>query len=314
MEHFVTLFDSLFLPQGLSLHASMQRHVKNYALWILCVDDKTCAVLNELQLPNVNLLRLSDLETDALRSVKAGRTKAEYCWTLTPFAPRFVFEADSEVERVTYIDADLWFRKDPSAIFREFAKSGKGVLITEHAYSADQDHSVTSGLFCVQFMIFNRQRGEVVRKWWEEKCIEWCYARFDEGRFGDQKYLDDWPERFSDSVHVLENKELLLAPWNATRFPFGNAVAWHFHSFRISKIWQIFIAEFGPYPLPKTTRFYVYYPYVNDIADSIRILKSHHIEATPQKTNKLFEVIVNIIKSFLYQFKYSGYAHCKKIF
>ena len=26
MEHFVTLFDSLFLPQGLALHMSMERH------------------------------------------------------------------------------------------------------------------------------------------------------------------------------------------------------------------------------------------------------------------------------------------------
>ena len=66
MEHFVTLFDSLFLPQGLALHMSMERHVKNYTLWILCVDDEAHAVLTKLQLPNVRLLQLSKLETEDL--------------------------------------------------------------------------------------------------------------------------------------------------------------------------------------------------------------------------------------------------------
>ena len=35
--------DSLFLPQGLALHMSMERHVKDYTLWILCVDDEAHA-------------------------------------------------------------------------------------------------------------------------------------------------------------------------------------------------------------------------------------------------------------------------------
>ena len=120
MEHFVTLFDSLFIPQGMALHQSMERHVKPYTLWVLCVDDQTYDVLNQLQLPNVRLLQLSKLETEELLRVKKERTKGEYCWTLTPFAPRFVFEADALVERVTYIDADLWFCKSPQPLLKDF--------------------------------------------------------------------------------------------------------------------------------------------------------------------------------------------------
>ena len=87
MEHYVTLFDSFFLPQGLALHRSMERHVSPYTLWILCVDDKAHEVLSLLSLPNVRLLKLSDLETPDLLRVKPARSIAEYCWTLTPFAP-----------------------------------------------------------------------------------------------------------------------------------------------------------------------------------------------------------------------------------
>ena len=82
----------------------------------------------------------------------------------------------------------------------------------------------------------------------------WCYNRFEDGKFGDQKYLDDLGARFSNKVHVLKNKELILAPWNATRFPYGNYVIWHFQGLRLIKkrsTWKVF---FGFYKLPTPTK------------------------------------------------------------
>ncbi len=270
MEHYVTLFDSLFLPQGLALHMSMERHAGDYTLWILCMDDEVHDALTKLELPNVRLLQLSKLETPELLAVKPSRSKGEYCWTLTPFTPRFVFEADTAVSRVTYLDADMWFRKNPTQIFHEFDASGKKVLITDHAYAPEHDQSATSGQYCVQFMTFTRHRGEIVRKWWEDRCIEWCFSRHENGKFGDQKYLDDWPTRFSDSVHVLTNKELMLAPWNATRFPYGNSVVWHFHALRILfRARKSPLVICGSYLLPKCTHENVYQHYLVDLRIAI---------------------------------------------
>src|SRR3546814_10715067 len=92
----------------------------------------------------------------------------------------------------------------PISIFAEFEKSGAHVLMTDHGYSPEYDQSATSGQYCVQFMTFNRHGGEHIRHWWESRCIEWCFARFEDGKFGDQKYLDDWPDRFGNDVPVLE--------------------------------------------------------------------------------------------------------------
>lgn len=291
MEHYVTLFDSLFLPQGLALHRSMERHAGSYTLWILCVDDEVFEVLQRIDLPNVRLLQLNLLETEELKRVKPTRTKAEYCWTLTPFSPRFVFEADQSVHRVTYLDADLWFRKNPAPIFREFDASGKQVLITDHAYAPEYDQSATSGQYCVQFMTFTRNGGDVVRKWWEERCIEWCYARFEEGKFGDQKYLDDWPLRFAEYVHVLSDKELALAPWNATRFPYGNAILWHFHSLRISTEYgKSPTVYFGDYPLPKVVRKYIYSPYLIDLGIAVGTVSCYTTSVKSQIKLKFFSL------------------------
>ena len=292
MEHYVTLFDSLFLPQGLALHTSMERHAGQYTLWILCMDDVAHRILTRLNLPNVRLLQLSKLETEELKRVKPTRTRGEYCWTLTPFSLRFVFEADIDVQRVTYLDADVWFRKSPKPIFAEFDTSGKHVLITDHAYAAEYDQSAEFGQYCVQFMTFTRAGSEVVRKWWEERCIEWCYGRCEDGKFGDQKYLDDWPERFESHVYVLQRSELMLAPWNATRFPYSNSILWHFHGARIvMKLNELQGVVCGNYPLPLITRINVYGKYLLDLQDSIDKLTTLEVQVKsqilPLKTDRL---------------------------
>jgi hypothetical protein len=304
-EHYVTLFDSLFLPQGLALYNSMQKHIKEYTLWVLCVDKDTFEILSRIKLKNMKLLDLSQLETDELKEVKKNRNKAEYCWTLTPFALKFVFDADESIHRVTYLDADLWFRKNPKAIFGEFEKSGKHVLITDHNYAPEYDQSLTSGQYCVQFMTFTRPDGEVVRQWWEDRCIEWCFARYEDGKFGDQKYLDDWGIRFNKQVHILQNKELILAPWNATRFPFGNSILWHFQGLRIVKKGSDFYAYYGFYNLPQITRESVYGQYILDLKSAIELLDGVGFKVKQQEKITRRQRIKNIIYGLMMPFGFS---------
>jgi hypothetical protein len=269
MEQYVTLFDSFFLPQGITLYESLEKHADIFTLWVICIDNKSFEVLTKLKLNNLRLIKLSEVETPELLLAKHNRSHKEYCWTLTSFSFKFVFDANPEITRVTYLDADLWFRKSPSPIFKEFEKSGKQVLITEHAYTAELDQSELTGRYCVQFMTFNRVEGEYIRKWWADKCIEWCYARFENGKFGDQKYLDDWDVRFEKDVHILNNPEWSLAPWNASRFPYSNSIFYHFHGLRLLKNGNLII---DGYPLPKPVIKYIYKPYVIAFRQNIQKL------------------------------------------
>lgn len=269
---------------------SMERHVRAYILWILCVDDETYEVLGRLDLPNLRRLKLSDLETPELLEVKPKRTIAEYCWTLTPFAPKFVFEADSTIERVTYIDSDLWFLKHPKPIFDEFEISGKQVLITEHAYAPEYDQSAKSGQYCVQYMTFTRNGGEFVRKWWEDRCIEWCFAYFEDGRFGDQKYLEKFIEYFEHKVHVLKQKHLIIAPWNCAHYNYSSAVIYHFHGFRLVSPSK---ADLGNYIIPYIVKKYVYKAYLNDIKYALKSLKIKNLDIQYMKK----ETLIHCIKS-----------------
>lgn len=239
IEHFVTLFDSHFLPMGMALHASLMTHARPFRLWVLCMDELVEKQLAQLDLPHVTLIPLREVETKAMLEVKPGRTAAEYCWTMTPFTPQFVFERDASVPRVTYLDADLFFFDAPHVLLDEFARSGKHVLITDHNYAPEYDQSRTSGRFCVQFMTFrDTEEGRKVMTWWQDRCIEWCFARYEKGKRGDQMYLDSWPTRFEREVHVLEQQDRTLAPWNAAHVlevkrSLDRPVFFHFHGFRV---------------------------------------------------------------------------------
>ena len=148
-------------------------------------------------------------------------------------------------------------------------------------------------------MVFNRNGGELVRKWWEERCLEWCYARFEDGKFGDQKYLDDWPQRFSDLVHVMQDKELMLAPWNAKRFPYGRAICWHFHSLRIlttklnnNSYW----IDYGDYPIPMITKKYIYAEYLKDLHSSLVAILRVGCVVKAQKKRSLVGTVKRLLK------------------
>jgi hypothetical protein len=129
----------------------------------------------------------------------------------------------------------------------------KSILLTEHRYPPRFNRENTSGKYCVQFITFrNDENGMRALRWWRDACIEWCYNRYENRKFGDQKYLDDWPQRFK-GVHVLRHLGGGLAPWNIEQYKFlrkennrlffldkklGNkfeAIFYHFHYVRFFK-------------------------------------------------------------------------------
>jgi SAM-dependent methyltransferase len=241
-HEFCTLFDAGFLPRGLVLYRSLLETGTDFRLRVFCMDEATYDLLSRMDLPRLMPISLADLERfdRDLLDVKSTRTPVEYFWTATPVVCLYCLEREPEVAEITYLDADVTFFADPQPVFEELGS--ESVLIVPHryapGYAAD---AATSGVYNVQFMTFRRTPdGLEALRWWRERCIEWCYARVEDGKFGDQKYLDDWPERFH-GVHVLEHPGGGLAPWNVSRYTLeqsGDAVLvdgrplifYHYHS------------------------------------------------------------------------------------
>ena len=101
--------------------------------------------------------------------------------------------------------------------------------------------------------------------WWRQACIEWCYNRVEDGKFGDQKYLDDWPVRF-EGVHVLQHLGGGVAPWNVQQYdlsdPRFEVVFYHFHGL---KFIQDQMVNLGKYKYTPAVLSRVYEPYISHI-------------------------------------------------
>lgn len=277
--NFVTLFDSNYLIRGLTLYESLKSNLEKFKLFIIAFDDRCYKKLKELALEFVVVISLEEFEDEELLNIKSGRTRAEYCWSSTAKSILYVLD-NYNLEICTYLDADLYFFDDPQILFEELSES-KSVIITEHRYSPYCDQTKTSGKYCVQFMTFkNNQDGICVLEWWKDRCIEWCYSRLEDGKFGDQMYLDDWVERFS-GIHELKNIGGGVAPWNVNQYTFKKEkdkiylieketnnleklVFYHFHNLEFFDKDVVHLSG-SIYDIPDTAIVYVYKEYIKKI-------------------------------------------------
>ena len=215
MLNFCTLFDSNYLSRGLVLYESLEKVCPSFHLYIFAFDDRSHSILTSLALKHATIISLKQFEDPELLSVKPTRSRGEYCWTSTSSTILYVLE-HYPVDHCTYLDADMMFFADPQVLFDEMGD--RSVLITEHRYSPQYNKEALSGKYCVQFVTFRKnEEGMRVLRWWRERCLEWCYARHEEGKFGDQKYLDDWMTRFT-GVHELQHLGGGMAAWNVQQY------------------------------------------------------------------------------------------------
>jgi hypothetical protein len=200
-------------------------------------------------------------------------------------------------------------------------QNGKNVIITEHRYAKASKiyEKDRAGRFCVQFVTFTNQPDSLdVLRTWKDQCIDWCFSRYEDGKFGDQKYLDVWPEKYPN-VHILNHLGGGLAPWNAKSYNFGmdkdfygiekstkskfDIIFYHFHFVRFYKNG---IVDIGWHILPRKIIKNLYKPYIREIFEIDKGLKLKYVDYKPfiQKMNK--EGIKNQLKFiFKYFFRYN---------
>lgn len=221
MNYYCTLFDSVYLSRGLAMYHSLAKHAKQFHLFIFAFDEQSYIAVQDLALEHVTAISLKEFETPELLNIKDNRTRGEYCWTCTPSAISYILNVHN-LPNCTYLDSDLFFYSDPEILINEMIENHKDVLITEHRFSpvAKFYELKRAGRFCVQFVTFtNTKQSLDILNTWRLQCIEWCYARYEDGKFGDQKYLDDWPSKYNN-IHILNHIGGGVAPWNLQQYTF----------------------------------------------------------------------------------------------
>ena len=133
----------------------------------------------------------------------------------------------------------------------------------------------------------NDASGVEALNWWRDRCIEWCYARREDGKYGDQLYLNDWPARFKRVV-VLQNIGAGVAPWNHIQYDFNMGskdsqvlvndtplVFYHFHSIAFVGPQVVIPTKYVSNPVRKGVLRLCFIPYLNklqDVLEKVRIV------------------------------------------
>lgn len=242
-SYFCTLFDRGYLLKGLAMMRSLARFCPSAQIYVLCMDAQSKHILENLDLPFVTCIMLAEVEDEALLKAKADRGVAEYCWTLSSCFTWYVMQRYPHIDLLTYVDADLLFYSDVQPLFDEIGDAS--IAIIEHRFTERLKDREVNGRFCVEWDSFRRdEQGLACLSRWREQCIEWCYYRLEDGKMGDQKYLDEWPSRYP-ACHILMHPGAGIAPWNYAQYRFGHDAVgnitvdgapllfYHFHQFQL---------------------------------------------------------------------------------
>lgn len=278
MYNLCTYFDKNYLAQGLTLYRSLSRQQSKFLLWILCFDDTTFSILEKLNLSSVKLLRESDITMfdNRLLEAKSDRPLIQYYYCFTAALINYVFHVHTETGSVTYIDADMVVYTSLSEIIHE---EDRDISIIEH-HLQNANPKNYHGKFNVSIIYFKRSENALsCLKWWGDMTL--VSTKLGDGVWGDQMYLDEFPEKFKD-VHIISDVSIGAAPWNVELYGvtrgegkvmINGTCLKVFHFARFIMLNRYFFVPIKRAFLSKQTLKQVYLPYMMEMRESYDTIK-----------------------------------------
>jgi hypothetical protein len=243
--NFATLFDKNYLSRGVVMFNSLKEVLHDQInLFVLCLDEDVYNYFENEK--NIIRIKLTDLEMyfPNLIQAKKNRKFNEYIFTLSPFLPLYILKNFLNVQRITTIDADLFFLNNPKQVIDKLGDNYIG--ITQHDFPLELKNLEIYGKFNVSFQSFpNTQDSLECLAEWSNCCLEYCGDEINPitEMFADQKYLDSWILKYN-FIKIFDCPSIGLAPWNVSKynitytnkiFNIDNTpiIFYHFHNFRI---------------------------------------------------------------------------------
>lgn len=215
-----TLFDHNYLDKALAMYESLEKVCGDFELYVLAMSDECYDILVDLNYPHIKPIRLTDFEDDELLRVKPTRNVGEYCWTCSSSLIRYVL-LTYKPKYCAYVDSDLYFYSNPRVVIDEMENRGASVQITGHRFNEELKYlASTVGTYCVEYNTFkNDDKALKLLEIWRSQCLEHCSIDGDGIHWGDQKYMDDWCDKY-DFVIETNNMGMGVAPWNVKQYKF----------------------------------------------------------------------------------------------
>lgn len=288
-----TNFYANYLYHCLPQYYSLEKTSKNFTWWVLCMDTDIYKIIKKLKLKYAQPINLSDVENKNLLKVKKNRNKGEYSWTLKSAFINYLFQ-EKKLKSVLYLDGDIFFFNDVKYVFEEV--KNKSIAISPHRFPEKLvGREKETGVFNAGVIYLkNDAEGIKALERWRQQCLNWCYWKLENGKLGDQMYLNEWPKLYKNLLQ-FSHKGINLAPWNISECKISMKknklyiddqllIFYHFHQFKIYKNYS-FQQSIG-YHIPEKVKQLIYFPYektVLKIIDRVSSVSPNFCEGLDNK-------------------------------
>jgi hypothetical protein len=245
------------------------------------MDEQSYNILKKLKLKQAKLFKTSDIETAEIAQLKKDRNKGEYSWTLKSVFIDYLFNKYKHLNNIFYLDGDIYFFNDVAQVYKDIGNAS--IAIAPHRFPNSMiDRVRQTGIFNAGVIYMKRDKEAFgALKRWKRQCIKWCYWRLEDGKLGDQMYLDEWPKLYK-SLHQFTHKGINLAPWNVNEYKLTKKdgkifvdnqplIFYHFHQFKIYK--DLTFQESTGYKVSENAVDLIYSKYEQDVLEVIQKVK-----------------------------------------
>ncbi len=293
--HLCTVTSKAYIVQCLALYNSLKETSDKFHLWICPVDDTAYKLLEKMNLENATVINLNCIKTNRLSTIKQERKVHEFCWTVKSVFTRFVVKNNYSLSSIFFIDADLFFFEDIKTITEEWGD--KSIFLTKLWLNSYWTGKV--GRFSAGLIGFKRdEEGMKCLSWWRRRCLNWCFDIYEEHRWSDQKYLNQFPDMCS-SIKITDNWGINAGPWNLRKarsvikynssiyFTGYKLICYHFSGFRVYRDGKMELCNRRRLPKNALPIYSLYVDRINKVLSQIREVDPHFIDnALPSSSSQ----------------------------
>ena len=217
--------DSRALKESALVAISDSNYVSRCAVMIesACADRFTTVLaLDEgvkclrYHLPDIHTVGFSSFVSDHpdANAQIAQRSTSEQIFSVGPSVLLNVSVSVAHDGWLVYADSDLYFF-EPIQTYLESLPECNVVIAPHRHHLWNESRLAKYGKYNVGLVAFrNNEEGLRALRFWADSCLEWCYDRPEDGKYADQKYLEQFSS-VSSGVYVDNSLGANLAPWNS---------------------------------------------------------------------------------------------------
>ena len=278
IQNFAVVISKYYASRCLTLIESILKY--DVKIYVLCFDKKTLQIINK----SINSKKVTAIHFNKVlnfdRSLKVAikdRKLIDKIVTSRPIFLKLLFKK-FKLRDIFLLDSDIFFFSNPVKI-NKYIK-GAAVAFCKHNFSRNNNKlSKKYGKYNGGFIyVKSNINGFDFLNKWSLLCKKWCQFDSINGKFSDQKYLEDLSTSVKN-VKILNKPEINLAPWNLEgkiiKFNEENItvnkkklIFFHFHGLRqISKRFFILGIENYDFTITNKIKKILFYEYVKSLSE-----------------------------------------------